>query len=174
MGTAFTPLAGAFLSPTNAETWVLVGFVIFVLVLFYFGVPKMIGKALDERAVGIRNQLEEARQLREEAQARLASFERQQHEVSRMAEEIVETARKDAEAAAAQAKIDLEASVARRMQAAEDQIAMAEAEAVKAVRDGAVDAAVAAARQVLSESYTGDKASAMLDAGIKEVGSRVN
>ncbi|MCI4664370.1 MAG: ATP F0F1 synthase subunit B [Neomegalonema sp.] len=171
---AFAPLAGAFLALDNAETWVLAAFILFVGLLIYLGVPGMLTRALDARAVAIREQLEEARQLREEAQARLAKFERQQHEVSRLADEIVASARKDAESAAAQAKLDLEASVARRLAAAEDQIAMAEADAVRAVRDGAVDAAIGAARKILSERYQGDAASALLDQGVKEVAARVN
>ena len=172
--TPFTPLAGGFLSPSNSETWVIVGFILFIGVLYYFGAFKVIGRMLDDRAVNIRNQLEEARQLREEAQARLAAFERQHHEVSRLAEEIVDTARKDAEAAAAQAKLDLEASMKRRLQAAEDQISLAEAEAVRAVRDGAVDSAIAAARKVLAENYAGAAGTALLDESLKEVAARVN
>lgn len=174
--TPFTasPLAGAFLSPTNTDTWVLVAFILFLSLLAYLGVPGFIARALDARALGIRKQLEEARQLREEAQARLAAFERQQHEVSRMAEDIVANAKRDAEAAAVQAKLDIEASVARRLKAAEDQIALAEAEAVRSVRDGAVDAAVAATRRILSENYTGDVASAQIDRAIQEASSRVN
>ncbi len=169
-----SPLAGEFLSLTSSDTWVLVAFILFIALLAYAGAFRFIGRSLDARAVSIREQLEEARQLREEAQARLAAFERQQHEVSRTADEIVATARKEAEAAAAQAKLDIEASVERRLKAAEDQIALAEAEAVRSVRDGAVDAAVAAARQVLAESYDGAAASALIDESIKEVGARIN
>ncbi len=73
----------------------------------------MIGKMLDQRAEGIKNELDEARALRDEAQAILASYERKQKEVQEQADRIVEAARKDAEAAAAQAKEDLAKSVAR-------------------------------------------------------------
>lgn len=169
-----TPLAGAFLSLSNSNTWVLVAFILFCALLAYLGVPKLIGGLLDSRAIRIREQLEEARQLREEAQARLAAFERQQHEVARTADDIVAAARREAEAAAEQAKIDLNASVDRRMKAAEDQIALAEAEALRSVRDGAVDAAMAATRKVLSEQYQGPAGAAMLDDAIKVVGARVN
>lgn len=168
------PLAGGFLSLTNAETWVLVAFILFVALLIYVGVPKILSRALDSRSVTIREQLEEARQLREEAQARLAAFERQQHEVSRTADEIVEAAKREAEAAAAQAKLDIEASVERRLRAAEDQIALAEAEAVRTVRDAAVDAAISATRKVLVEKYDSASGASLIDESIREVGARVN
>lgn len=170
----FSPLKGGFLALDNSDTWVLVAFILFIALLTYVGAFRFIGRALDSRATGIREQLEQARQLREEAQARLAAFERQQHEVARTADEIVTAARREAEAAATQAKLDIHASVERRLKAAEDQIALAEAEAVRSVRNGAVDAAVAAARKVLAESYEGDRGAAMLDDAIREVGARVN
>ena len=55
-----------------------------------------------------------------------------------------------------QAKADLETSIARRLAAAEDQIASAEASAVKEVRDQAISIAVAAADQVIAKQMTAD------------------
>jgi F-type H+-transporting ATPase subunit b len=60
----------------EAEFWVAVAFVIFVGVLIYFGVNKMIVSALDQRAARIRSELDEARRLKEEAQALLAEYQR--------------------------------------------------------------------------------------------------
>ena len=54
------------------EFWVAISFVGFVALIIYFGAPKMIAKALDDRADRIRAELEEARRLREEAQNLLA------------------------------------------------------------------------------------------------------
>ena len=98
----------------------------------------MLAGMLDKRADGIRTDLDEARGLREEAQALLASYERKQREVQDQADRIVAQARAEAEAAAEQAKADLRQSIDRRLAAAEDQIASAEAAAVREVRDRAV------------------------------------
>ena len=48
--------------------WAGVGLAIFILILIYFGVPGQITKALDARRFAIRDELEDARRLREEAQ----------------------------------------------------------------------------------------------------------
>lgn len=168
-----TPMAGAFLALDNAETWVLVAFVIFMGIMIYVGAFKMLGKSLDDRAAGIRRQLNEARDLKEEAQAKLAEFERKSQEVSRQADEIVERAKRDAEAAYAQAKKAIEDSVAQKLKNAEEQLAIAEADAVRAVRNQAVDAAVAASATVLKGSVD-QSSGAMIDDAIAEVSKRLN
>lgn len=171
--TMMTPLAGGFLALDNAETWVLVAFFLFIGLLIYVGAFKFIGKALDDRAAGIRRQLNEARDLKEEAQAKLAEFERKSQEVSRQADEIVERAKREADAAFEQAKQSIADSVAQKLKNAEEQIALAEADAVRAVRNTAVDAAVAASADVLKKSV-GASSGAMIDDAISEVSKRLN
>ena len=134
----------------------------------------MIGKMLDKRADTIRAELDEARALREEAQTVLASFERKHKEVQDQADRIVATARDEAARAAEQAKEDLQKSIARRLAAAEDQIASAEAGAVKEVRDQAIAIAVAAAKEVLAKQMTADAANKLIDESIKEVDTKLH
>lgn len=171
---AMIPMAGAFLSPQSSDTWVLVAFLIFLGILYFFGVHTFIGGALDRRADGIRKQLEEARQLREEAQSKLAEWQRKQQDVQTMAAEIVETARRDAEKSLEDARRSIDATVAQRLRAAEEQIALAESEAVRAVRNEAVDAAVAATADLLKKSIGAADASSMIDQAIQDVRTRVN
>ena len=168
------PLAGKFLALDSTDTWVLVAFALFIGLLVYLGVPGMVGKMLDDRAETIRGQLNEARKLREEAQRKLAEFERKHAEVERQADEIVARAKHEAEAAAEEAKKSIEASVAQRLKSAEEQIAMAEADAVREVRNTAVDAAVTAARKVLSETIGAQDHATLIDAAIQETASRAN
>ena len=123
--------------------------VLFIALLVYLGVPKKIAGLLDARADKIKAELEEARRLREEAQTLLASYEKKQKEVQGLADQIVANAKSEAEKAAEQAKEDLKASIARRLKGAEDQIASAEASAVKEVRDRAIAVATQAASAVI-------------------------
>ena len=80
----------------------------------------MLGGMLDQRAVGIQSEIDEARALREEAQTLLASYERKQKDVQAQADRIVAAAKDEANAAAAQAREDLAESIERRLAAAED------------------------------------------------------
>jgi F-type H+-transporting ATPase subunit b len=163
-----------FFSLANTDFIVLLAFLLFIGILFYFKVPTLLSGMLDKRAAGIAAELEEARTLREEAQALLASYEKKRKEVQAQAETIVEAAKKEAAAAAVEAKAEIQASIARRLASADEQIAQAEAKAVKQVRDQAVIVAVAAAREVIGGAMTPDKASHLLDNAISEVGQKLH
>ncbi|WP_118136478.1 ATP F0F1 synthase subunit B [Oceanicella sp. SM1341] len=153
---------------------VAVSFFIFVGILLWVKVPAKVAGILDGRAAHIRAEIEEARQLREEAQTLLASYERKQKEVERLAEDIVTSAREEARAAAAEGREELERSVARRLRAAEDQIATAEAEALRQVRDRAISVAVAAAAEVMKTRMPADQANALVDASIAETARKLH
>ncbi len=165
---------GPFFSLGNTDFIVSLGFLIFVGVLVFYKVPQMMARMLDKRADDIKSDLAEARQLREEAQTLLASYERKQKEVQEQADRIVASAREQAEIEAEQARKDLDRSVERRVQAAKDQIAQAEADAKRRVRNRAVDVAVAAARDVLKEQMDKDRGGAMIDRSIDTVGQRLH
>src|SRR6056297_1595261 len=101
----------------DSNVVVLISFVLFFAILGYYGVHKLIFKTLDDRAARIRSELDEARRLREEAQATFAEFERRQKDVATQADDIVARAREEAEIAAEKAREDLKVSVARRLKA---------------------------------------------------------
>lgn len=166
--------SGAFFSLRNTDFIVLLAFLLFVGILVYYKVPSIVGGLLDKRADGIRNDLDEARRLREEAQEIYASFERRQREVKAQSEDIVTNARREAEAQSAKAKEDLKASIARRLKAADDQISSAENDAVRAVRNRAVQAAISAASELLAAQVKSGTRSAGIDDAIEEVARRLN
>lgn len=163
-----------FFSLYNTDIVVAIAFVLFLGVLAYFRVHVIIGNMLDKRAETIRNDLDEARALREEAQQLLASYERKQREVSEQAERIVEKAKVEAQQAADQARKDIETSIARRIRAAEDQLASAEAAALRNVRDRAASVAVAAAAEVIASRISAEETARLIDAGIGEVEARLH
>jgi len=165
---------GPFFSLYNSTFAVLIAFILFISLLVYLKVPGMIGGMLDKRAEGIESELNEARALREEAQTLLASYERKQKEVQEQAGRIVEHAKQEATEAAEQAKADLKETIARRLQAAEDQIASAEAGAVKEVRDKAVTVAISAARDVIAKQMTAADSNKLIDDAIGAVQDKLH
>ena len=165
---------GPFFSLQNTNFVVLIAFIIFVGFLVYLKVPAKLTGMLDARAATIKAELDEARALREEAKSILATYERRQQEVQEQADRIVSSARDEALAAAAQAKEDLKASIARRLASATEQIASAEAAAIRQVREQAVSVAVAAAGDVLSKQMTAEAASSSIDDAIAQVEARLH
>lgn len=166
--------SGPFFSLRNTDFVVTLAFILFIGILLYAKVPAKIAAMLDGRAVQIKAELDEARALREEAKVLLASYERKQKDVIEQSNRIVASAKEEAMAAAAQAKADLQVSIARRVAAAEEQIASAEQSAIRAVKDQAISVAVAAAGDVLAKQMTAEGAAASIDAAIAQVDAKLH
>ena len=134
---------------------VAVAFVIFVILVLWKGMSK-ITVGLDKRADDIRAQLDEAQKLREEAQAALAGYQRQQRDALAEAEEIIAHANEEAERLKKDAAATLEATLKRREEQAVDRIAQAEAKALQDVRNQAVDLAIAATGKLIGDAMSAD------------------
>jgi F-type H+-transporting ATPase subunit b len=154
-----------------AEFWVAVAFLVFVGILLYYRVPRLIAKALDERAAAIRRELDEARRLRQDAQDLLADYQSKHRNVAGEAEAIVEQARRDAEAFAEETRAALKSLLERRTKAAQEKIARAQTQAVDEVRAKAVDVALAAAEKILRDKVDGP---ALIEQSIRELKGRLN
>ncbi|THV16618.1 F0F1 ATP synthase subunit B [Rhizobium rhizophilum] len=158
----------------DASFFALVALVLFFVLLAYLKVPGMMAKALDERADKIRDELAEAKRLREEAQHLLAEYQRKRKEAEAEAAAIVAAAEREAAALTAEAKQKTEEFVARRNALSEQKIKQAETEAVNAVRAAAVDLAIAAAEKVLAKKTDDTVQQALFRASVGEVKSRLN
>jgi F-type H+-transporting ATPase subunit b len=158
----------------EAETWVAIAFVVFVVLLGYLGVHKTILAALDTRSNKIKGELDEARRLKDEAMALLAQYQKKRQEAETEAQSIVTGAKAEAERLSAEAKVKAEEFVTRRTKLAEQKIAQAEAQAVADVRAAAADAAVAAAEKILAEQAKGAVASDLIAKGVQDVRNKLN
>ncbi|MBA5778420.1 F0F1 ATP synthase subunit B [Stappia sp. F7233] len=158
----------------DATFWAFVSLVLFLALLVYLKIPGKIGSALDKRADTISKELDEARRLREEAQALLAEYQRKRREAEEEATAIVAEARLEAERLTTEANEALEEMIERRTKAAERKIEQAEGQAIAEVRARATDLAVAAAREILGKTVKGDLADGLLGKSIDEVKARLN
>jgi F-type H+-transporting ATPase subunit b len=158
----------------NSNVVVAIAFLVFIGVLVYAKVPAKLSTVLDGRAAKIKEELEEARRLREEAQTLLASYERKVKEVQGHSDAIIAQARIEAERAAEDAKADLARAIDRRLKGAADQILAAEKSAVKEVRDTAIAIATEVAAEVMRKGLGAEAQSILVDASIKDVAARLN
>jgi len=157
----------------QAETWVAVAFLLFIGLMLYMGVPKTIGKALDKRSLDIKNDLEEARRLREEAKALLADYEKKRKGAEAEAQAIVEQARTEAAAFAAESQAALSEQLERRTKLAVDKIARAQAQAVGEVRLAAIEAAIGAAEKLIGAKLNDNTAADIVGASIRELKAKL-
>ena len=158
----------------DATFWALVGLVLFFALIVYLKVPGMIASSLDDRAAAIRDELEVARKLREEAEALLADYKRRAAEAEGEAASIVEHAKREAEALTVEARRRMEEYVTSRTRLAEQKIAQAEQQAVQEVRALSADVAIAAAEKLLAARVKGETAAALVEKAIGDVKSRLN
>jgi F-type H+-transporting ATPase subunit b len=158
----------------DATFWAFIALVLFLGVVVYFKVPGIIGKSLDDRAAKIRNELDEARRLREEAHQLLGEFQKKRKEAEKEASDIVAAARREAEALLEDAHKKTEEYVARRAALAEQKIGQAERDAVAEVRSIAVDVATEAARAVLAGKLDVEASAKLFQDSLKAVQSKLN
>ena len=158
----------------ETENWVALGFILFIALLVYLGVHRKVTDSLDHRQARIKGELDEARQLKEEAQALHAEFQRKGQEAEKEAEAIIAGAKAEAERIAGEAKVRMEDFVSRRTKMAEAKITQAEAQALADVRSAAADAAVTAAEKILSIAAKGEVAVNLLQQGIEDVRNKLN
>jgi len=160
--------------PADPVFWVMISFIGFVALLIYYGVPRAVGKALDDRAAAIRADLDEARRLRDEAHALLADYQRRSREAEDETKTILEQAKREGEALAAETRKTLQESVERRTKLAEEKIERAEAQALSDVRTAAVESAIAVAEKILKSRVPGATADTLIENGIRDLDGKLN
>ncbi|MBT5647126.1 MAG: F0F1 ATP synthase subunit B [Rhodospirillaceae bacterium] len=153
--------------------WVAVGFFIFVAAVFKVA-KKTITGALDGRAEDIRNSLDQAAGLREEAQQLLAEYQRKQRDAVKETEQMLAHARAEAERMAKEGAEKLEEALKRREQLAVEKIAQAETDAIREVRAISVDVAVAATRSLIASNMDAGKSGAMVDEAISDLSKKLH
>jgi F-type H+-transporting ATPase subunit b len=158
----------------DATFFAFVGLVLFIALIAYLKVPGMMAKSLDERAQNIRDELDEAKRLREEAQLLLGEYQRKRKEAEAEAAQIVASAEREAAALTEEARQKTEEFVARRNALSEQKIKQAESDAIAAVRSAAVDLAIAAAENVIARKADASTQEALFKDAVGTVQTRLN
>ncbi len=164
-GVAYTEVdagAGKHIEPTllgmAPYQWVSIAMLVLLLIAFFGAkVHKTIGGGLDSRIAAIRDQLDEAKKLRAEAEALRDEYAAKIVAAEKDAEAMLANARTEADAVLQRAEEDSTAMVERRQRMAEDKIAAAEREAIEDVRNRVARAATAASRKLISEKHDAAK-----------------
>lgn len=153
--------------------WVAIAFVVFVIVVFK-PLRNAATGALDDKIAQIRNEIEEAQRLREEAQSTLASYQLKQRDAAQEVEAMMAQAKSEAEAHRKNAEAALATMLKRQEQSAMEKIQQAEASAVQEIRDRAVTVALAATVTLLEEKLAGASGDALIDDAIKALPARLH
>jgi F-type H+-transporting ATPase subunit b len=156
----------------SAPAWISLALVVVIAILIWQKVPRAIGKALDDKIKLIRDQLAEAEDLRKEAEALKAEYEKKARSADKDRKALLERAKHEADEIVAKAKTDAEALIERRTRMAEEKIAAEERAAVDQLRATAADAASRAAARLIAERHDAATDAKLVDQAIGEIASR--
>lgn len=152
--------SGADGEPVGPTLWglepyqvVSVAMLVLILVMLWKKVPSMITSGLDAKIAAIREQLDEAKKLRAEAETLRNEYAAKIANAEKDASAMLDNAQKEADAIVVKAEEDSKVMVARRKQMAEDKIAAAERDAVNEVRAAAASAATLAAQELIAKKH---------------------
>ena len=146
--------------------FVALAMIVVILIMIWARVPALIGKALDARIAGIREQLDTASQLRKEAEALKAEYEKKARDADKEIAVLKEAAEKQAAEVVAKAKQDATQLIARHKALSAAKISAAERGTIEELRARAASAATAAARGLIVETHGAHADKALIDKAI--------
>jgi F-type H+-transporting ATPase subunit b len=155
------------------ELLLLVALLILIAVI-YKPLSRTVFGALDGHAAKIRAELDAAKRLREEAQSLLAEHQRKLAAGEDQAQAIVGRARAEVERQTERHRVELEAALQRRTEQAMERIAREEARALQEVRAQAATLAIRTTERILAEQLGEERARALLDDSIAEIGRKLS
>lgn len=150
----------------DGAVWVALSMAVVIALMLWKKVPTAIGGALDRKIALIRAQLDEAKDLRAEAEALKAEYQAKAKAAGKEAEAMLKRAEADAEAIIAKAEVDAKALVERRQAMAESKIAAEERAAVGELRAITAKAASAAAAALIAQGHDAKADKALVDDAI--------
>jgi F-type H+-transporting ATPase subunit b len=154
----------------DATVFVSMAMAVFIVILLWKGVPRLITGGLDRQIAAIRTRLDEAKALRTEAEALRDEYLRKLASVDAELAGLMNQAETESRAILAKAESDAEALVARRGRMAEDKIAAAERAALDEVRARTASAAALAAEQLIRERLDAGADRKLVDQAIQGLG----
>tara|TARA_B100000214_G_scaffold297345_1_gene227262 strand:- start:583 stop:1080 length:498 start_codon:yes stop_codon:yes gene_type:complete len=152
----------------DATFWVAVSFLIFVGLIFYLKVPQKIGRSMDESIKKIKEEIDNAERLKDEAKNILSEYESR---VSKSKEEVkilIQKAEKQAENNIIKTNEEFHNIIENRKKAAEEKIKQMKAQAIKDVKNSSVNIAISSVEKIIKNSIDKKKLDKIYISSIEE------
>ncbi len=152
----------------DATFWVAVSFFIFVGVIVYFKVPQKIDDSLNESIKKIKESLDNAEKLKDEAKNILSEYE---SKVSKSKEEIknlISSAKNQAEKNIIKTNEDFHKVIENRKKSAEEKIKQMKTQAIKDVKNSSIDIAISSVERIIKNSIDKKKLDKIYISSIEE------
>ena len=155
-----------FLQPAS---WVLVAFIIFVSLVFFFKVPSMVGKLLDDKILAIKNELDQARKLKEDANTLLAEYERKIESAKDEAHEIISRSELSAKSYEENSNIKSEELIARLEKQSLERIKQAEKLAITKISEEMVNKSIDISEKIIKKNISDQNSNQLFTGSLEQI-----
>ena len=152
----------------DAAFWVAVSFLIFIGVLVYFGIPQKIKYALEENISNIKNQIDEAEKLKEDAKNILTEQERKISNSKNEVEQMISKANEEAENNVIKTNEKFHNIMENRKRNAEERIKQLKNQAIKDIKNASISIAIDSVEKLLKNSLDKSKLDKIYASSIEE------
>jgi len=152
----------------DATFWVMVSFFLFIGLLIYFQIPQKIKSSLDENIGSIKNQIDEADKLKEDAKNILTEHERKISNSKAEVELIISKANEEAEKNVIKTNQNFHSLMDNRKKNAEERIKQLKNQALKDIKNISVKIAIESVEKLLKNSLDKSKLDKIYTSSIEE------
>ena len=152
----------------DATFWVSVSFFIFLGLLIYFKIPQKVSSILLEKINLIRNDIDNAEKLKDEAKNILSDYERKISNSKNEVKLMIDKANEETEKVILKANSDFHIQIENRKKNAEDRIKQMKAQALNDVKNVSIKNAILSTEMLLKNSLDKSKLDKLFTKSIEE------
>ena len=152
----------------DATFWVAISFFIFIGILVYFKIPKKVDKVLEENIFNIKNQINEAEKLKEEAKNILSENEKKISNSKAEVKSMINKANEDSEKNIIRTNEEFHRLMDNRKKNAEERIKQMKNQALKDIKNTSVKIAIKSVEKLLKNSIDKSKLDKIYLSSIEE------
>jgi F-type H+-transporting ATPase subunit b len=152
----------------DATFWVMVSFFLFIGLLIYFQIPQKIKSSLDENIGGIKNQIDEADKLKEDAKNILTEHEKKISNSKAEVKLLISKANEEAEKNVIKTNQNFHNLMDNRKKNAEERIKQLKNQALKDIKNTSVKIAIESVEKLLKNSLDKSKLDKIYTSSIEE------
>ena len=152
----------------DATFWVMVSFFVFIGLLIYFKIPQKIKATLEENINNIKNQIDEADKLKEDAKNILAEHEKKISNSKAEVKSMINKANEDSEKNIIKTNEEFHSLMDARKKNAEERIKQMKNQALKDIKNTSVKIAIESVEKLLKNSMDKSKLDKIYLSSIEE------
>ena len=152
----------------DATFWVTVSFFIFLGILIYFKIPQKVKETLDQNISNIKNQINEAEKLKEDAKNILTEHEKKISNSRNEVKEMINKASEEAEKNVIKANQEFHKAIEIRKKNAEERIRQLKNQAEKDIKNASVKIAIESVEKLFKKSLDKSKLDKIYSNSIEE------